>query len=178
MTKKQIARAIIEIKDSVRNRLGRRAFRHLKTFDELFEMQDSIFQGHEKWEKLPDWAKHEVTGYWEALYERLEDSLAFTVVVDGVRTSAKHPKFEGKYRAGMDNLPAGSDFAYVVKDKGDSLVTFTYIPFSQQERDNDVAAGRLLPGTIEVCKYPELPGGDRFELIVPSETFTGVPVLA
>jgi hypothetical protein len=177
MTKKQIARTVIEIKDSIRNRLGRRAFRHLKSFDELVEMQDSIMNQHPKWEKLPDWAKHEVTGYWEALLESLEDQLVFTVVVDGIRASANHPRFEGQYRKGMDNPPVGSDMAYAVKAKDASLATFTFIPFNQSERDRDVAEGRLTAQVIELAKYPELPGAERYELIAPTENFTGVPVL-
>ena len=86
--------------------------------------------------RLPEWAKYQMQGVWKLYRLMVERNLVWTHVLDGKRIPAK--EIPAQRLRDIDKAASAHCLAYL-DDAGERH----FLPFRRDDRDTDVAAGRL-----------------------------------
>lgn len=117
------------------------------TFERFMEYLAANVFARPHYAKLPQWAKSEIGGFWRAVFDRYDaENLFWTYVLDGERILSKlHENKIDAHPVGWPAVDANEcGSAYVFK----AGVRLIIVPWRQEERESEIAAGRLHPEDV------------------------------
>lgn len=142
--------------------------RDVSTFEMYIKSREDLIFLSESYKKLPRWAISELSGYADAYYEIVENSLFYTHVLDGERLISRLPesdkKLEGRY---TETVGSCYCFGYVLTEDGEEQTIL--VPWHERNREKDIHNGLLSEEVIHKLRSYR----NNVKLIVPGHHRNG-----
>lgn len=122
------------------------------------------------YKKITERDRGEIEGAWKLVRNQHENKLFWTHVLDGRRVVTHDTCLEGRYQE-LDTSESYHCYLFGLIRPGQERV-LVYIPYRQEDRDREIASGRLTEADISDV-INGLRNGNKVDLIVPGHRLNG-----